>query len=75
MRAKLGLSHDLCNMVRKNNAGDINWSGIVLGIDVMFPKPGDGAMLGVRANPNCCGRLITGEDLLPGLCTPPWQML
>jgi hypothetical protein len=59
----------------QNNAGNINWSGIVLGIDVLLPKPGDGAMLGVRANPNCCGRLITGEDLLPGLCASHWWLL
>ena len=29
-------------------------------------SPGDSALLGVNANPNCCGRVITGEDLMPG---------
>ena len=47
-------------------AGDISWAAAALTIDVRMAA-GEGALVGVRANPNCCGRVITGEDLMPGL--------
>ena len=47
--------------------GDINWAAADISVDVRMPAAGDGALLGVRANPNCCGRVITGEDMMPGL--------
>ena len=39
--------------------GDINWKDIDVSIDV-FMGPKDSALIGARANPNCCGRVITG---------------
>ena len=47
-------------------AGDIAWVDAATSLDVALSAPGDSAMLGLRANPNCCGRVITGEDLMPG---------
>lgn len=38
-----------------------------MSVDAVLPAAGDSLLLGVRANPNdCCGRVITGEDLMPG---------
>ena len=38
-----------------------------MSVDAIIPAPGDSLLLGVRANPNnCCGRVISGEDLMPG---------
>ena len=45
---------------------DITWTDVNVSIDVRLAAPVDSALLGVRANPNCCGRVITGEDLMPG---------
>jgi galactosylceramidase len=47
-------------------AADISWTDVDASIDVLLPQAGDSALLGARANPNCCGRVITGEDLMPG---------
>ena len=46
-------------------AGDF-WSATSVSVDVRMAA-GEGALVGVRANPNCCGRVITGEDLMPGV--------
>ena len=32
-----------------------------MSIDVMMPGAKDSVLIGARANPNCCGRVITGE--------------
>jgi galactosylceramidase len=47
-------------------AADVGWSAMSITIDVLMAA-GEGALVGVRANPNCCGRVITGEDLMPGV--------
>jgi len=47
-------------------AADISWAATSITIDVLMAA-GEGALVGVRANPNCCGRVITGEDLMPGV--------
>jgi galactosylceramidase len=47
-------------------AADISWASTAISIDVLMAA-GEGALVGVRANPNCCGRVITGEDLMPGV--------
>jgi len=47
-------------------AANISLARVNTSIDFAFSAPGEGVLLGVRANPNCCGRVITGEDLMPG---------
>ena len=47
-------------------AANISLVRVNTSIDFAFSAPGEGVLLGVRANPNCCGRVITGEDLMPG---------
>lgn len=47
-------------------AADISLTSVNTSIDFAFSAPGEGVLFGVRANPNCCGRVITGEDLMPG---------
>ena len=47
-------------------ASNISWTASSIAIDVRMAA-GEGALIGLRANPNCCGRVITGEDLMPGL--------
>ena len=46
-------------------AGDF-WSATSVSVDVRMAS-GEGALVGVRASPQCCGRVITGEDLMPGV--------
>ena len=48
-------------------AADAAWADEDVSVDVRLGARGDVALLGVRANPNdCCGRVITGEDMMPG---------
>lgn len=47
--------------------GDVTWTDADVSIDALMPASGDAAMVGVRANPNCCGRAIVGENLMPGV--------
>ena len=47
-------------------AANISWQDVDASISVSFSQKNESAMLGARANPNCCGRVITGEDLMPG---------
>jgi hypothetical protein len=50
-------------------ASDISWTDQNISIDINLPVTGDAGLVGVRANPNdCCGRVITAEDLMPGVC-------
>ena len=51
--------------------GSVKWTDTDIAIDVMMPGGTDGALLGARANPNCCTRVITGEDMMPGVW---WQV-
>ena len=51
--------------------GDINWADTDITISVNMPAAGDSALIGARANPNCCSRVITGEDMMPGVW---WQV-
>jgi galactosylceramidase len=49
--------------------GDLQWRSANVTLD-LFMAAGETATVGVRANPGdgCCGgRIITGEDLMPGL--------
>ena len=46
--------------------GDINWAAANLTID-MSMAAGETALVAVRASPTGCDRLITGEDLMPGV--------
>jgi hypothetical protein len=45
---------------------DINWVSMDVSIDIRLSVSSDIVTIGVRANPNCCGRVITGEDFMPG---------
>jgi len=47
-------------------ASDISWASVDVSIDIRLSAAGDVATIGARANPNCCGRVITGEDFMPG---------
>ncbi len=48
-------------------AADAAWAAEDVSVDVRVGNASDTALLGVRANPNgCCGRVIAGEDLMPG---------
>lgn len=47
-------------------AANISWSDVDVSIDVRLASSTDVALIGARANPNCCGRVITGEDFMPG---------
>lgn len=48
-------------------AADAAWAAADITIKVRAAAAADGALVGVRANPNnCCGRVISGEDLMPG---------
>jgi galactosylceramidase len=48
-------------------AADAAWAAEDVSVDVRVRAANDTALLGVRANPNgCCGRVIAGEDLMPG---------
>ena len=47
-------------------ASDITWSSVDVSIDFRLSAAGEVATIGARANPNCCGRVITGEDYMPG---------
>ena len=48
-------------------AADAGWTEADMNIDASLRASGDVVLFGVRANPNnCCGRVITGEDLMPG---------
>ena len=48
--------------------GDIAWTDMDVSIDVNMPGAKDSVLIGARANPNCCGRIITGEDMWVYLC-------
>jgi hypothetical protein len=49
-------------------AADASWTDEDMTVDALLPTASDALMLGVRANPNgcSCGRVITGEDMMPG---------
>ena len=48
-------------------AADIGVAAVNVSVRFYLPGGGGTALLGARANPNdCCGRVITGEDLMPG---------
>jgi len=36
--------------------------------DVNMPAAADSALIGARANPNCCSRIITGASSVPASC-------
>jgi galactosylceramidase len=60
-------------------AADISLSAVNASIAFWLPTPGSAVLLGARANPNnCCGRVITGEDLMPGawvaVCSSQWGL-
>ena len=40
--------------------GNVAWADTDISIDVALPAAGNAALLGARANPNCCSRVITG---------------
>jgi hypothetical protein len=43
--------------------GDVGWQDADVSVDILFPTGADSALVGARANPNCCGRIIVGENL------------
>ena len=47
-------------------AANISLKNVNVSVGISLNSRNDSALLGVRANPNCCGRVITGEDLMPG---------
>ena len=47
-------------------AADMAVQDVNVSVAFLLPQAGDAVLLGARANPNCCGRVITGEDLMPG---------
>ena len=48
-------------------AADASWRALDVSVSFTLSADNDTVLLGARANPNdCCGRVIAGEDLMPG---------